>query len=139
MDIRVAIGDLIKVTGYETLYYIDSIHIHDIETSDLKWVEVELDLTEIHGEYNFAYLEDITLVCRAKHASEYLRTGTLTTDMLKANKESPKLNAQTATIDELLDAAIEAQNLYEKTGVSLFQAQEKAAYELIKNLIEMSE
>ncbi|ENP5990447.1 hypothetical protein ACD000_001524 [Listeria monocytogenes] len=59
--------------------------------------------------------------------------------MLSANKEAPALNAQAATIDELLDAAIEAQELYEQTGVSLFQSQEKAAYELIKNLTEMSE
>ncbi|EBF5746885.1 hypothetical protein FHZ98_13890 [Listeria monocytogenes] len=138
-NLHIAVGDVVHVKGYEALYYIDIINIHNIETSDLKWVEVELDLTGVYGEYNFAYLEDVTLVCRAKHAKEYLRTGTLTPDMLTANKEAPSLTTQAATIDELLDAAIEAQELYEQTGVSLFQSQEKAAYELIKNLTEMSE
>ncbi|ENP5990446.1 hypothetical protein ACD000_001523 [Listeria monocytogenes] len=69
-NLHVAVGDVVRVKGYEALYYIDIINIHNIETSDLKWVEVELDLTGVNGEYNFAYLEDVTLVCRAKHAKE---------------------------------------------------------------------
>lgn len=59
--------------------------------------------------------------------------------MLKANKALPTQKQQSATIDELLDIALDSQKLYKITGLSDFQAQEKAAYDLIKNLIEMSE
>lgn len=138
-ELHVAVGDLIRVEGYETLYYIDIINTHNIETSEAKWSEIELDLTGVNGEYNFAYIEDIELVCRANHSSEYLRTGALTTAMLKANKALPTQKQQSATIDELLDIALDSQKLYKSTGLSEFQAQEKAAYGLIKNLIEMSE
>ncbi|CUL81123.1 hypothetical protein KC140_14045 [Listeria monocytogenes] len=137
--IHVGAGDLVHVKGYETLYYIDTINTHNIETSDATWSEIELDLTSVNGEYNFAYIEDIELVCRANHSSEYLRTGALTTAMLKANKALPTQKQQSATIDELLDIALDSQKLYKITGLSDFQAQEKAAYDLIKNLIEMSE
>ncbi|EHR3622553.1 TPA: hypothetical protein ACSYYG_07995 [Listeria monocytogenes] len=138
--IHVVAGDLVRVKGYETLYYIDTINTHNIETSDATWSEIELDLTSVNGEYNFAYIEDIELVCRAKYSSEYLRTGTLTTAMLNANKAAPSTHEQQVdNIDELLDTALSAQKLYKSTGLSEFQAQEKAAYDLIKNLIEMSE
>lgn len=138
--IHVVAGDLVRVKGYETLYYIDTINTHNIETSDATWSEIELDLTSVNGEYNFAYIEDIELVCRAKYSSEYLRTGTLTTAMLNANKAAPTTHEQQVdNIDELLDTALIAQKLYKITGLSDFQAQEKAAYDLIKNLIEMSE
>ncbi|EAC8986565.1 hypothetical protein [Listeria seeligeri] len=140
-EIHVVAGDLVRVKGYVTLYYIDTINTHNIETSDAKWSEIELDLTGVNGEYNFAYIEDVELVCRAKYSSEYLRTGTLTTAMLKANKAVPTAahEQQVNNIDELLDIALDAQKLYKSTGLSEFQAQEKAAYELIKNLIEMGE
>ncbi|MBC1851171.1 hypothetical protein [Listeria seeligeri] len=139
-EIHVAVGDLIRVEGYETLYYIDIINTHNIETSDAKWSEIELDLTGVNGEYNFSYIEDVELVCRAKYSSEYLRTGTLTTAMLNANKAAPSTREQQVNnIDELLDIALSAQKLYKSTGLSEFQAQEKAAYDLINNLIEMSE
>ncbi|HHQ1121247.1 TPA: hypothetical protein ACSK9Z_001186 [Listeria monocytogenes] len=138
--IHVGAGDLVHVKGYETLYYIDTINTHNIETSDAKWSEIELDLTGVNGEYNFAYIEDVELVCRTKYSSEYLRTGTLTTAMLNANKAAPSTREQQVNnIDELLDIALSAQKLYKSTGLSEFQAQEKAAYDLMKNLIEMSE
>lgn len=142
MTTTFGIGDLVRVIGYHNLFYIDSITEYKVRSAEAEWQDVDLDLTNAAtGAYEFAFAEDTTLVCRARHAEEYMRTGVLTDAMIAANGASPpkrKLTAdqQAEKIDALLDDAIAAKELYIATGMSEYQAAEIAAYDAIKTLQE---
>lgn len=139
VQLKLAIGDLVRIKGYRNeLFYVDTIDKHELTTAGGSWQEIELELTSTAGDYNFAYLEDVVLVCRADFAEEYLRTGNLTDKMIQSNKEVPvkKLspNEQERRINELLDEALLNISAFEATGINDFRAKEQAAYELIRQL-----
>lgn len=136
------IGDLVRVIGYHDLFYIDSITEYKVRSADAEWEDVDLDLTNVStGAIEFAFAEDAALVCRARFADEYLRTGVLTDTMIVANGAAPPkrkltVSQQAEKIDALLDDAIAAKELYITTGMSEYQAAEIAAYDAIKTLQE---
>ncbi|MBC1306840.1 hypothetical protein [Listeria booriae] len=142
MKHNIGIGDLVHVKGYSEYYFVDSISERRILSESVEEFDIEFDLSDTKGRYLFAYIEDITLVCRAKYADEYLRTGILTERMKIAKEDAPppRLNRAMSTdeqaryIDELLDDALFAQGAYQATGLSDFEAKERAAYELIAKL-----
>ncbi len=133
---KIGPGDLVKVQGYEgVLYYVDSITEQKIINESGHTYETVYELTSTIGEYDIGYDDDVTLVCRAEKADEYLKTGKLTVEMEIANAEPPtkKLTTseQAQKIDELLDEALFNIGAYEATGLPDFKAKEKAAYKLI--------
>lgn len=133
---KIGPGDLVRVQGYEgELYYVDSITEQKITNERGYTYETVYDLTSTAGEYEIGFDDDVTLVCRADKADEYLKTGKLTVEMEIANAEPPtkKLTTseQTQKIDELLDEALFNIGAYAATGLPDFKAKEKAAYKLI--------
>ncbi|MBC1290539.1 hypothetical protein [Listeria booriae] len=141
MKHNIGIGDLVRVKGYADYYFVDTINEHRILSESVEEFDVEFDLSDTNGRYLFAYIEDISLVCRAKYADEYLRTGILTERMKIAKEDAPprftcamSTDEQARYIDELLDDALFAQGAFQATGLSDFEAKERAAYELIAKL-----
>lgn len=135
------IGDLVRVIGYHDLFYIESITEYKVRSAEAEWQDVDLDLTNVStGAIEFAFTEDVALVCRARFAEEYLHTGVLTDAMIAAIAAPPKrkltTDQQAEKIDALLDDAIAAKELFIKTGMSEYQAAEIAAYDAIKTLQE---
>ncbi|WP_298833851.1 hypothetical protein [uncultured Planococcus sp.] len=68
------IGDLVAVEGYDgQLYYVDCM-TETRQTDDIATIEdVHFDLTcAASGDYELAYMDDITLVARAADAEDYL-------------------------------------------------------------------
>lgn len=142
MTHNIGVGDLVRVKGYVGNHFVDMITERRLISEEVEDFDVELDLTDIQGDYLFAYIEDVTLVCRAKYADEYLRTGILTERMTMANEDAAPRRLkrimstyeQARYIDELLDDALFAQGAYIATGLSDFEAKERAAYALIERL-----
>ncbi|MBC1286946.1 hypothetical protein HB818_14380 [Listeria booriae] len=141
MKHNIGIGDLVRVKGYADYYFVDTINERRIISESVEEFDVEFDLSDTNGRYLFAYIEDISLVCRAKYADEYLRTGILTERMKIAKEDAPprltramSTDEQARYIDELLDDALFAQGAFQATGLSDFEAKERAAYELIAKL-----
>ncbi|EUJ23369.1 hypothetical protein MFLO_16020 [Listeria floridensis FSL S10-1187] len=133
---KIGPGDLVKVQGYSgVLYYVDSITEQKITSERGYTYETVYDLTSTAGEYEIGFDDDVTLVCRADKADEYLKTGKLTVEMELANADAPtkKLTTseQVQKIDELLDEALFNIGAYEATGLPDFKVKEKAAYKLI--------
>lgn len=71
----ITFGDLVEVDGYEgRLYYVDSYVVHNIHLPSEAYTEVWYDLTCAHtGDFQIAEQEDISLVCEADQAEDYLR------------------------------------------------------------------
>ncbi|EUJ42550.1 hypothetical protein [Paenilisteria rocourtiae] len=147
MKHNIGIGDLVRVKGYADNYFVDTITERRIINENTEEFDVEFDLTDMNGRYSLAYIEDVVLICRAKYADEYLRTGILTERMKIENEDdAPRQLKNTMTpaeqaqyIDELLDDALFAQGAYKATGLSDFEAKERAAYELIEKLQKETE
>lgn len=72
---NISFGDLVSVQGYEgRLYFVDSWSVEHHYTPDETWTEVLYDITDAHtGEYMMAEKEDVTRVCGAAEADEYLK------------------------------------------------------------------
>lgn len=142
MKRNIGVGDLVRVKGYVGNYIVDTITERRLISAEAEEFDVELDLVDQNGVYEFAYIEDVTLVCRAKYTDDYLRTGILTERMKMANedvthqrlKSTMSTDEQARYIDELLDDALFAQGAFIATGLSDFEAKERAAYALIAKL-----
>ncbi len=73
-DHGINFGDLVHVAGYgDRPFFVDNWTVKINYTPDAEWTETWFDITCAHtGEYHLAELEDITKVCDAAQADDYL-------------------------------------------------------------------
>lgn len=70
----ISFGDLIHVDGYDNRpFFVDCWTVETIHEPESTWTEVWFDITCAHtGEYMMAELNDITRICGADQADDYL-------------------------------------------------------------------
>lgn len=70
----ITFGDLVMVDGYDTrCFFVDCWTVETNYTPESTWTEVWFDITCAHtGEYMMAELNDITRICSADQADDYL-------------------------------------------------------------------
>src|SRR6185312_2704260 len=80
---HISFGGLVSINGYDGhLYFVDAFTIEHINTPDEKWSEIWHDLTDAHnGEYTMAEAEDVTRICGADQADDYLRNSVKPVDI----------------------------------------------------------
>lgn len=73
---EITFGDLVTVDGYgDTPFFVDGWTIEANYTPDAEWSEVWFDLTSAFtGEYYMAEFNDITRICGAEAADDYLKS-----------------------------------------------------------------
>lgn len=88
---HVNFNDLVQVDGYGArLFYVDCWTVEHVYFPTETYTEVWYDLTDAHtGEYQLAEAEDVTKVCDAKQADDYLKNASSPTDDKPEERPQP--------------------------------------------------